>query len=64
LMAPYPKLGKKIALGAWIFEGEVGKGYLAKCSKFDDEAFSAFFDAFQFESVERFPRSSLEPGRN
>lgn len=64
LMAPYPKLGKKIALGAWNFEGEAGKGYLAKCSKFDDEAFSAFFEGFQFKGVERFPESSLLPGRN
>jgi len=61
LVAPYPKLGDKVALGAWVTEGEA-KGYLAKCGKFDDAAFSAFFSGFQFKGPERFPASSLLPG--
>jgi hypothetical protein len=63
LLAPYPKLGNQIALGAWVFEDEDNeKGYLAKLKKFDEEAFSAFFAAFQFEGPERFPPDSLLPG--
>ena len=63
LLAPYPKLGDKIALGAWVADAEEGKGYLAKCTAFDEGAFSAFFDAFQFKGPERFPAGSLLPGR-
>jgi hypothetical protein len=65
LLAPYPKLGNKVALGAWVFEEEGNeKGYLAKCAKFDEGAYSAFFSGFQFKGPERFPESSLLPGRN
>jgi uncharacterized protein DUF3105 len=63
LLAPYPKLGDRIALGAWVADGEEGKGYLAKCTAFDEGAFSTFFDAFQFKGPERFPAGSLLPGR-
>jgi hypothetical protein len=55
LLAPLPALGNKIALGAWVHtqddltKGTNGHGYLAKCTKFDDKAFSAFFDAYQFK---------------
>lgn len=62
LLAPYTKLGDKIALGAWVMDGEEEKGYLAKCAVFDEGAFSTFFDAFQFKGPERFPASSLLPG--
>ena len=47
LLAPYAKLGDKIALGAWTvpddFEagGTNGTSYLATCTKFDEDAFSA-----------------------
>jgi len=65
LLAPYPKLGNKVALGAWVSEGGDGaKGYLAKCSAFDEGAFSSFFEAFQFKGPERFPSGSLLPGDN
>jgi hypothetical protein len=64
LLAPYPKLGDKIALGAWVSEGGVAKGYLAKCPSFDEDAFSAFFSGFQFKGPERFPPDSLLPGEN
>jgi Protein of unknown function (DUF3105) len=64
LLAPYPKLGDKVALGAWVSEGEGAKGYLAKCSGFDEGAFSSFFDAFQFKGPERYPSGSMLPGDN
>jgi hypothetical protein len=65
LLAPYPKLGNKIALGAWVAHEEGNeKGYLARCGKFDDGAYSAFFRGFQFKGPERFPASSLLPGGN
>jgi Protein of unknown function (DUF3105) len=64
LLAPYPKLGNQIALGAWVFRSEGDeKAYLAKLRKFDEDAFSAFFSAFQFKGPERFPASALLPGQ-
>jgi len=62
VLAPYLKLGDQVALGAWVAEGEDAKGYLAKCPSFDDGAFSAFFNGFQFKGPERLPASSLLPG--
>ena len=68
VLAPYPKLGDKIAIGAWVTadetgsESEGGKGQLAKCTTFDEEAFATFFSAFQFKGPERFPSGSLLPG--
>ncbi len=68
LLAPYTKLGAKIALGAWTvpddFEpgGKNGTAYLATCTKFDEDAFSAFRDELRFRGPERFPPDQLEPG--
>jgi hypothetical protein len=62
VLAPYDKLGDQIALGAWVGTSDDAKTYLAKCSSFDQAAFDAFFDAFQFKGPERFPSSSLLPG--
>ena len=64
LLAPHPKLGDKVALGAWVAEGEEAKGYLAKCAAFDEAAFSSFFDAFQFKGPERYSSGSMLPGDN
>ena len=65
LLAPYPKLGDQIALGAWVLSGEDDeKAYLAKLENFDEDAFSAFFRAFQFKGPERLPADSLLPGRS
>ena len=71
VMAPLPRLGDQVALGAWVFNQEgdeegLGRdtGYLAKCTAFDEEAFSAFFQAFQFKGPERFPANQLLPGGN
>jgi Protein of unknown function (DUF3105) len=62
VLAPYPKLGDKTALGAWVAGSGETKGQLAKCGAFDEEALSEFFSAFQFSGPERFPSSSLLPG--
>jgi hypothetical protein len=70
VLAPYAKLGKEIALGAWYAEGlpdaesDRGTGVLAKCSKFDEAAFGDFFDAFQFKGPESplLRPSDMQPG--
>jgi hypothetical protein len=68
LLAPYPKLGDKIALGAWTvpddFEpgGKNGTSYLATCTTFDQGAFATFRDELRFRGPERFPPDSLQPG--
>ena len=67
VLAPYPSLGSQIALGAWVTESadepEKGTAYLAKCTGFDEAAFQAFLDAYQFQGPERFPADQLLPGR-
>jgi hypothetical protein len=70
VLAPYAKLGKQIALGAWLLPGlpeasnDNGSGILAKCEKFDEDAYAGFFEAFQFEGPESglFRPSDLRPG--
>ncbi|HXF98370.1 MAG TPA: DUF3105 domain-containing protein [Gaiellaceae bacterium] len=71
ILAPYPSLGRRIALGAWVAQGprlsrasENGSGVLATCTRFDEPAFTAFLDAFQFRGPESsFIRpSDMEPG--
>jgi hypothetical protein len=66
VLAPYPSLGNQIALGAWVTESasepEKGTAYVAKCTAFDEDAFQAFLDAYQFQGPERFPPDSLLPG--
>ena len=64
VVAPYPKLGRKIALGAWIAGSGRGTGVLGLCPAFDDKAFSTFLSTFQFKGNERFPSSSMQPGNN
>jgi hypothetical protein len=66
LLAPYPALGERVALGAWVADDDdpdKGTAYLAKCTSFDEDAFEAFFDAYQFRGPERFPPDALLPGR-
>ena len=62
IMAPLDRLGDKFALGAWVVDGDTNKGFVAKCTEFDDGATSAFFDALQFRGPERFDPSDLQPG--
>lgn len=69
VIAPLPGLGAKIALAAWNADVEAsgasaerGQGILATCPRFDEEAFSAFMDAYAFQGPERFPEDALAPG--
>ena len=66
LLAPLPSLERQIAVAAWVTSSaqnaDDGTGYLMKCTRFDEPAFSAFFDEFQFKGPERFPADSLLPG--
>jgi len=72
ILAPYPALEEKIALGAWLADGlpeassDRGSGVLAKCTKFDEGAFDGFFDAFQFKGPESafIGPSDMRPGQN
>jgi hypothetical protein len=62
VLAPYPKLGNQIALGAWVGGPGNGTGYLAKCKAFDEGAFSSFLEGFQFKGPEPHSSDSLLPG--
>jgi hypothetical protein len=74
LLAPLPSLGSKIALGVWTSSSpsnpqsapeaapRPGTARLVKCTTFDEKAYAAFFDAYQFQGPERFPASTLTPG--
>jgi hypothetical protein len=72
VLAPYSKLGDEIALGAWLAEGlpeassDRGSGVLATCTAFDEAAFDAFLDAFQFKGPESafIGPSDMRPGQN
>jgi len=64
VLAPYPKLGDKFALGAWVVDGGIKNGFLAKCTTVDDAAMSTFFRTLQFRAPERFASASLLPGNN
>jgi hypothetical protein len=67
-IAPLPGLGGTIALGAWQAEFDsAGRateqiGILAKCPRFDAEAFDAFLDEYGFKGPERHPREDQLPG--
>ena len=68
VLAPYPSLGDKVALGAWVYtpeelaSGANGHGYLAKCTTFDSAAFSAFLDEYQFRGSHGNDPDVLQPG--
>ena len=70
LLAPYTKLGAKIALGAWTvpddFEpgGKNGTAYLATCTKFDEDAFSTFRDELRFRGPGAVPARSVRAGQH
>ena len=66
---PYPPLGDQIALTAWTgdpqryFEnGYYGEGHVAKCDRFDEEAFAAFRDAYRGKGPEGIPAAANPPG--
>jgi hypothetical protein len=54
LLAPLPQLGHTIAVAAWT--------HLAKCPRFDSDAFAAFRNTYRGKGPERFPVSILKPG--
>jgi Protein of unknown function (DUF3105) len=62
VLAPLDRLGDKFALGAWVVDGDVHNGFLAKCTNFDEVAASTFFRSLQFRGPERFSPSQLQPG--
>jgi hypothetical protein len=62
IMAPLDSLGDQFALGAWVVDGDVDSGFLAKCKAFDEDAVSSFFSSLQFRGPERFDPSQLQPG--
>jgi hypothetical protein len=62
IMAPLDRLGDEFAIGAWVVDGDVDNGFLAKCTTFDDDAVSSFFSSLQFRGPERFDPSDLQPG--
>jgi uncharacterized protein DUF3105 len=69
IVAPLPSLGKTIALTAWTAPEATpggtrnrGRGYLAKCTSFDEKAFSTFRDEHRGKGPERIPVESLTPG--
>ena len=55
LVAPFPKLGNKIAVEAWT--------YLSTCTHFDQKGFTKFRDALRYHGPEHFPKSLLQPGQ-
>jgi hypothetical protein len=65
VVAPYPKLGKRIALTAWnepayrqegsFGDVKPGKGYVLMCSAFDGKAFAKFRDVHRNKAGERYP---------
>ena len=69
LGTPYPKLGDKIALTAWngdparyYQKGYYGVGKIAVCPRFNENAFTAFRDAFRGHGPEGIPLSADTPG--
>ena len=68
VVAPLATNGDKITLSAWtVPDSEVGtadrgRGWLARGTKFDEDAFSAFLDAHRYKGPERLPPESLAPG--
>jgi hypothetical protein len=63
IMAPLPRLGDKVALGAWVADGSKNNnGFLAKCTAFDENAYATFFRTLQFRGPEHFDPSQLQPG--
>jgi Protein of unknown function (DUF3105) len=55
LVAPFPKLGNKIAIEAWT--------YLSTCTRFNQKAFTKFRDGLRYHGPEHYPKSFLQPGQ-
>jgi hypothetical protein len=73
VVAPLPRLGAKIVLGAWnappykagkqTEQQDPGHGYLSTCTGFDARAFTAFVEQHRFKGGERFPPALLRRAR-
>jgi hypothetical protein len=68
VVALLPANRDKITLSAWTVPDSAtgtsdrGRGWLARCTKFDEGAFSAFLDEHRYKGPERLPPESLAPG--
>lgn len=73
VVAPYARLEKRFVLTAWnapeyprdesdLSDVDAGKGYVLTCTRFDEEAFSAFRQKRRGKAGERLPVSDLVPG--
>lgn len=73
VVAPYSKLGKKIALTAWnaprypqdsdLQDIDTGNGYVMTCTQWDEAAASEFRDERRNKAGERFPSvADMAPG--
>jgi hypothetical protein len=68
VVAPLPANKDKITLSAWTAPdastgtADRGRGWLARCLKFDQDGFSAFVDTHRYQGPERLPPESLAPG--
>lgn len=69
VVAPVPALGRRVTLAAWTDRRRSGEpggtrpgGRLATCRGFDEDAFSAFRDAYRYRGPERIPAELLQPG--
>jgi Protein of unknown function (DUF3105) len=68
LVAPLPANKDKITLSAWTAPDTAtgtedrGRGFLARCSGFDEDAFSAFLEEHRYQGPERIPPDNLAPG--
>ena len=67
VVAARPSLAKTIALTAWTTAddrdgSDRGRGYLAKCSAFNEDAFDTYKANHRGRGPERFPVESLTPG--
>ena len=54
ILAPYPKLGKRIALTAWT--------HLEMCHGFVPKVFTAFRDKLRYKGPEHYPPDQLQQG--
>ena len=68
VISPLPTNADKITLAAWTAPDATGgtedrgRGFLASCKKFDQDAFSAFIDEHRYKGPERLPPELLAPG--
>jgi len=68
IISPLPTNGDKITLSAWTAPdatGETsdrGRGFLASCKSFEQNAFSAFIEEHRYKGPERVPPNLLAPG--